>query len=76
MGWCSGTDVFDPICALILRLNYLSQEQQVEILVAMINAFEDRDWDCQQDSKYWHHPVMMIAMRRVHPDWYEEETEE
>lgn len=69
MGWCSGTEVFDKICETALFGDFLPFDKQVHLLIAMISAFEDRDWDCQDDSGYRDHPAFKAAMRQVHPDW-------
>lgn len=69
MGWCSGTELFDKICETALLDDLLPFDTQVKLLVAVISAFEDHDWDCQDDSGYADHPAVKAAMQQVHPDW-------
>ncbi len=68
MGWCSGTVIFDDICDALLseKKPKPTPEQTIRALAA---ALEDGDWDCQQDSAYWDHPVVRKVMKELHPDW-------
>ena len=70
MGWCSGTDVFDAIMRHIYNNLWLklSGIELINLIAAMIEAFEDHDWDCQSDSGWWDDPMFQEAYKKVHPD--------
>lgn len=68
MGWCSGTQVFDNVVAALVDKS-VSKEECIKNL---IGALEDMDWDCQQDSDYYEHPLVRKAFKAIHPDWFEE----
>ena len=70
MGWCSGTELFDKFCEIMFEPK---DKDFNTILKKVINAFEDMDWDCHQDSAYWDTPAVKQAMMELHPDWFEEE---
>ncbi len=66
MGWCSATLIFDNLADALLS----DKPQDAEsTLRALACALEDADWDCQQDSDYWDHPVVQKIMRELHPNW-------
>lgn len=70
MGWCSGTVVFDAAVEAILDPN----ADKKYAIKALIEAFEYADWDCQNESDYFEHPLVkecFIELGRA--DWYEEE---
>ncbi len=69
MGWCSGTQLFDSFCEIMFDPKNTDFNS---ILKEFINALEDMDWDCHQDSTYWDKPVVQQAMRELHPDWFED----
>jgi hypothetical protein len=46
-----------------------------ETIKRLIESLEDGDWDCQQDSAYYDHPIVRKAFMELHPDWFEEEDE-
>lgn len=74
MGWCSGTEIFDDVVAALVEEGKRPPvEKVIERLVA---ALENGDWDCQQDSAYWDHPVVRKVFLQVHPDWFDEEGED
>lgn len=70
MGWCSATTIFDTVCD-----GLLSDEPQdkKKIITELISALEDGDWDCQQDSDFWDHPLIQEIMKELHPDWFEDD---
>lgn len=70
MGWCSGTQVFDPICEALFGDEPLDRKA---LLKEVIDALESNDWDCQQDSAYWDHPLVQEVMRELHPSWFEDD---
>lgn len=66
MGWCSGTVVFDAVMDAVLK----PETDRAVMLRTLIDALEDMDWDCQQDSEYWEHPIVRQVMQEKHPDWF------
>ena len=67
MGWCSGTVIFDGVLDEVLKKD---GKPDVEAVVrTLVAALEDGDWDCQQDSEYWSHPIVRKVMKDLHPDW-------
>ena len=68
MGWSSGTRIFDAICHILLSPAYLTKQAQLE---AIIEVLEDEDWDGQNESTYWEHPIVSRAFKRIHPEWFE-----
>ena len=70
MGWSSGAEVFDPVVESFISSN-ISRKEKIRIIVALIKALEDQDWDCQFESKYWDDAVVVAAWQRVHPDWFD-----
>jgi hypothetical protein len=71
MGWCSGTEIFDPVAKYIINSEMPAQSKR-DLLKVLINALEDHDWDCQQDSGYYNFPIVERAFLELHPDWREE----
>lgn len=69
MGWCSGTNIFDAVAEVLLDDKPIDKKSA---LIAVINALEDGDWDCQVESEYWDHPMVQEAMRECHPSWFED----
>ena len=69
MGWCSGTEVFDPIAKALLGSIEGKPIDVERVLKTVIGALEDGDWDCQEDSAYWDHPLVKKIMKELHPDW-------
>jgi hypothetical protein len=72
MGWCSGTRVFDVVAEALLSEEPVDKKA---ILKSIISQLEDMDWDCQQDSDYYEHPLVQEVMREMHPRWFEDEDE-
>lgn len=71
MGFCSGTDIFDHVAKAVFNSS-LSNDEQKEIITALVEALEDHDWDCHDDSAYIKHKVVHRVMHELHPDWFEE----
>lgn len=68
MGWCSGTVIFDNVVGFVLKSEAPAEDKKALIKV-LIDALEDEDWDCQNDSDYIDDPLVDAVMRRLHPDW-------
>lgn len=71
VGCCSATQIFDAVCEGLLSE---PQKDKKQVLKELILALEYGDWDCQQDSAYWDHPVVQKVMRELHPRWFEDEA--
>lgn len=71
MGWSTGYLVFDHVVNSFIEDN-LSRKEKIKILVALIEALEDQDWDTQFDSKYWNNAIVVAAWQMVHPEWFDE----
>lgn len=72
MGWSSGTRIFDAVVTAVL-----SEEpfEKKDVILAVIGALEDGDWDCQNDSPYWNHPLVQEALKEsgYYDEWEDEE---
>lgn len=55
MGWCSGTVVFDAVCDALLSEDKPDKKYAIK---ALIDALCDMDWDCENESDYWDHPLV------------------
>lgn len=75
MGWCSGTYIFDDVCAEILKRVH-DPKLQHDLVLVLVRALEDQDWDCESESKFWDNPVVRKAMKRLNPEWDWKEIEE
>lgn len=71
MGWCSATEIFDDVAAALLEKGKKAPTPE-EVLGRLIDVLEDMDWDCQQDSAYYDHPLVQALMQKKHPRWFEE----
>lgn len=70
MGWCSATEIFDAVASALLDGGDVDKKNVLEIV---ISALEDGDWDCQQDSAFYDHPIVQEIFRELHPRWFEDE---
>lgn len=73
MGWCSGTQIFDPVAGAIMK-TVLPDETKYDLLMVLIKALFAHDWDCADDSIYWRYPLVQRAMRALgevtdYEDW-------
>lgn len=75
MGWGSGAGVMSEVIAAI-RPHLPDDSVRKEIYKALITAFEESDWDTQQDCE-GEDIAFDAALEELHPDWYEyEESDE
>jgi len=72
MGWCSGTVIFDAVCKVLLSDKPIDKKETVKHLARVL---EDGDWDCQNESEYFHYPIVEGVMRELHPDWFEDDED-
>lgn len=70
MGWCSGTETFDKVAGAVLN-SKLPEADQYDILYILADSLGDRDWDCQQDSAYWNHPLVQRVFEDLYPEWFD-----
>lgn len=70
MGWCSGTDVFDPVVSAIVQ-SEASRATKIALIVALIQALENEDWDCQDHSIHWHQDEVIEAFRITDPEMWD-----
>lgn len=74
MGWCSGTEAFDPVVNKVLQQD-IEDNQKITIVIALIKALQNMDWDCESDSDYWEHPLVRKAFKKACPNWDWEDIE-
>ncbi len=70
MGWCSGTDVFDPMVKFILQMA-ISDIDKRAIIAHLVVTLQDHDWDCESDSAYYGDPLVQSVFQELHPEWFE-----
>ena len=71
MGWCGGTEIFDVVAKELLDDEPVNK---TALLIAVIDALEDGDWDCQNESRFWEHPTVREIMKERHPSWFEDDA--
>lgn len=70
MGWGSGVYIFDSIAKALLTDKPVDKKATLR---AVIDVLDDGDWDTQQDSYYWDHPIVREIFAEKHPGWFEDE---
>ena len=65
MGWCSGSNVYEPIERAILKEEYLEDVVKVRLLKSVISALQNNDWDCEMDSFNPTNPIVVEAFGLV-----------
>ena len=68
MGWCSATEIFDNVVESLLD----PAKDKEQVIKDLVNALENGDWDCQQDSEYYDNPIVQKVFKELHPSWFEE----
>ncbi len=65
MGWSGGTEIFDCVVdALDNSLDIVYCPQHTDeaymnlVLKPLLRVLEDQDWDTQNESTYWTHPII------------------
>ncbi len=72
MGWSGGSRVFEEAWSGVR--DYVPEDKRVEACMKVIDALENEDWDTQDEVSH-SFPEVEDALKRLHPDWYEEEEE-
>jgi len=67
MGWTSGSDLMADIINSLKRHLPNNPKLRQKIYVDLIVAFEDSDWDTQDDC-YGQDPAFDLALKGIHPD--------
>jgi hypothetical protein len=64
MGWASGGGIFDPVCE-VMQTSHLWPITKKKILVALITALQDGDWDTEGESldAFADDPVVVEAFK-------------
>lgn len=70
MGWCSGTEIFDQMCKVILSEEPIDKKAVIE---SLIYSLWDGDWDCESDSDYWDNEIVREVFTKLRPEWFEDE---
>jgi len=78
MGWNTGNDVFDPVCKFLIagvQQRSIKEWQAEEILVVLIEALQESDWDTENESldEFKEYPYVVNAFRRREIPLEEEE---
>jgi hypothetical protein len=65
MGWSSANDIFDPVARALIS-HEESYDIKLAILVPLINALQDGDWDTEDESleEFKDDPAVVEAFRR------------
>jgi hypothetical protein len=71
MGWASGSALFHDLI-LSLQDAEVDAPTRAKIYDAMIEAFENMDWDTQQECE-GEDPVYDKVLKERNPEWYEED---
>ncbi len=67
MGWSSATDIFDNVVGKLLVKDKPVDVE--DVIRTLFDNLEDADWDTQEESRYWKHPIVRKVVRELHPDW-------
>lgn len=83
MGWASGTSLFDGAVRVALEhapVHNTDDGAQVrphirrKIIQSMYRAFDDYDWDTEDESEFFESDLIHIMrdLGRIDDEWYEE----
>lgn len=66
MGWSSAGDIFDPVCALIVKGvegKAIAEAEATKVLTVLIGKLQDGDWDTEDESLalFTDHPFVVAA---------------
>ena len=68
MGWSSGSELFSIVIDSVKKR--LPDNERRELYVELIPAFEDMDWDTQ-DECMGKDPMYEAALKELHPNWHD-----
>ena len=71
MGWSSGTMLFSSVI-IAAKKAIPDMEKRKEFYKEIIDAFEDADWDTQ-DECMGEDGAYDEAIREMHPNWFEDD---
>jgi hypothetical protein len=71
MGWSSGTELFSSVITSAKK-SMPDAETRKMFYKEVINAFEDQDWDTQ-DECVGVDTAFDEALKELHPNWYKDE---
>jgi hypothetical protein len=74
MGWSGGSSVMETVI-LAMQPAIPDEATRQGIYEILIDAFEDMDWDTQNECEDID-PAFDAALMAKHPEWYEEEEED
>lgn len=74
MGWAGGSRLFDEVIQAA-KLRVEDYEARVAFYEEVIEAFEDEDWDTQ-DECLGEDPAFDEALYNLHPEWKDEEDDD
>jgi hypothetical protein len=70
MGWCSGSRLFGEVIDTV-QSHVADKTARVDIYVDLIQAFEEADWDTQNEC-IGQDPAYDEALKFLHPDWFDD----
>lgn len=70
MGWAGGSRLFSEVIKAA-KVAIPSEESRKEFYKPVIEAFEDADWDTQ-DECLDEDPAYKAVVKEMHPGWFED----
>jgi len=68
MGWCSGTEIFDVVCDVLIGEENIDKK---EVLKSLIEIMWQHDWDCEWDSEYINDDFVRECFIELDNEWVE-----
>ena len=65
MGWCSATEIFDAVAEVVIDNEAIPEPDRLKVITKLYDALTSDDWDCQNDSKFYEHPLFIAAEEAV-----------
>lgn len=81
MGWASAGEIFDPVCALIVKGvegKAIAEDEATKVLKTLIAKLQDGDWDTEYESlsEFREHPFVVAAFEAQGVELYVDEDED
>lgn len=73
MGWSSGSQIMSEVISAI-QPHMPDENARKEVYKALIPAFEDQDWDTQEECE-GEDPAYDAALLELHPEWHEDDED-